>query len=245
MDHPHDHDHDGHAHGAHGHAHHAPADGITTRMAIAVTLNLLFVVIEGGFGYLSNSVALIADAGHNLATYLGCCVRVPPCIWPAARRAADSLTDSAALRCWRRSPMRYCCCSRAAPSRGKQWGGSRAPPTVAGTTVIGVAASRHGAQRPAAWLLHGGSHDDLNRRSAFIHMLGDAAVSAGVLMSAPDYRLHRLEPIRSGGQLVDRRSDTHEHLGPVARLVALCRSTAYPRASTHWAVMSYLAGQRG
>ena len=75
----HDHGHDpahGHAHGAHGHAH--QADRISIRMAIAVALNLSFVVIEGFFGYLSNSVALIADAGHNLGDVLGLV-----CAWTA------------------------------------------------------------------------------------------------------------------------------------------------------------------
>src|SRR5450631_4678417 len=65
----HDHDHD-HAH-AHTHAHVIPPDGINLRMGIAVALNLVFVVVEGGFGFLSNSVALIADAGHNLSDVLG------------------------------------------------------------------------------------------------------------------------------------------------------------------------------
>src|SRR5258708_37103506 len=65
----HDHDH-GHTQGR-GHAHGIATQGINTRMAIAVALNLIFVVIEAGFGFLSNSVALIADAGHNLSDVLG------------------------------------------------------------------------------------------------------------------------------------------------------------------------------
>ena len=51
-------------------------------MALAVGLNLVFVVIEGGFGFLSNSVALIADAGHNLGDVLGLV-----CAWTAIRLA--------------------------------------------------------------------------------------------------------------------------------------------------------------
>ena len=47
-------------------------------MAFAVALNLTFVIIEGGFGLLSNSVALIADAGHNLSDVLGLV-----CAWTA------------------------------------------------------------------------------------------------------------------------------------------------------------------
>src|SRR5258708_24178078 len=70
------HDH-GHTQGR-GHAHGIATQGINTRMAIAVALNLVFVVIEGGFGFLSNSVALIADAGHNLSDVLGLV-----CAWTA------------------------------------------------------------------------------------------------------------------------------------------------------------------
>jgi len=57
------------------------------------------------------------------------------------------------------------------------------PPVVAGATVMGVAGVGIVLNGISAWLLHGGSHGDLNRRSAFLHMLGDAAISAGVLVS--------------------------------------------------------------
>src|ERR1700692_1620356 len=72
-EHAHEHGHE-HGHGPHGIA----TQGINTRMAIAVALNLIFVVIEGGFGFVSNSVALIADAGHNLSDVLGLV-----CAWTA------------------------------------------------------------------------------------------------------------------------------------------------------------------
>ena len=75
-----------------------------------------------------------------------------------------------------------------------------APPAVAGATVIGVAASGIVINGVCAWLLHAGSHGDLNRRSAFIHMLGDAAVSVGVLLSGALILLtgwSRLDPIVS------------------------------------------------
>ena len=71
--HHHDHDH-GHHHGhAHGHGHHghshAPAD-FGRAFAIGAALNIGFVAIEVGFGLWSNSVALLADAGHNLSDVL-------------------------------------------------------------------------------------------------------------------------------------------------------------------------------
>jgi cobalt-zinc-cadmium efflux system protein len=61
---PHSHAHD------HSHAHHAPKD-FGWAFAVGTGLNLLFVVVEAVFGFLANSMALLADAGHNLSDVLG------------------------------------------------------------------------------------------------------------------------------------------------------------------------------
>src|SRR5258706_9790170 len=69
------HDHDHHDHGrSHGHAHahhhhHVPAD-MSRAFAIGVTLNTVFVLVEAGAGFLAHSMALLADAGHNLSDVL-------------------------------------------------------------------------------------------------------------------------------------------------------------------------------
>src|SRR5476651_373090 len=73
--HTHHHDHDsGHSHDhghSHGHSHsHAPAD-FNRAFAIGVALNMGFVVVEVVYGFLANSLALLADAGHNLGDVLG------------------------------------------------------------------------------------------------------------------------------------------------------------------------------
>src|SRR3984885_9475321 len=243
-DHAHDHDHDGHAHGAHSHAHHAPADGITTRMAIAVALNLLFVVIEGCFGYLANSVALIADAGHNLGDVLGllcACTAMYLARRPPGGRFTYGLGRSSVLAALTNAVLLLLACGAIA---WEAIGRLAAPPAVAGGTVMGVAAIGIALNGISAWLLHGGSHDDLSRRSAFIHMLSDAAVSAGVLIS--------------GGLILL----THwSWIDPVVSLlivaVILVSTWSLLRDSVHLsldgvpsgvnssAVMSFLAGQRG
>ena len=71
-DHDHVHDVPGHSHDDHGHAghSHAPAN-FGMAFAIGIALNTAFVVIEAGYGFLSNSTALLADAGHNLSDVLG------------------------------------------------------------------------------------------------------------------------------------------------------------------------------
>jgi cobalt-zinc-cadmium efflux system protein len=187
--HANDHDHDhpaahAHAHGhSHGHSHGIATQGINVRMALAVGLNLIFVVIEGGFGLLSNSVALIADAGHNLSDVLGLV-----CAWtamylgrrPPGARFTYGLGRSSVLAALANAVLLLLACGAIA---WEALGRLTSPPPVAGLIVMGVAASGIVINGLSAWLLHAGSHGDLNRRSAFIHMLGDAAVSAGVVVS--------------------------------------------------------------
>src|SRR5580700_625429 len=243
-DHAHDHDHaHGHEH-AHEHAHVIPADGINLRMGIAVALNLVFVVVEGGFGFFSNSVALIADAGHNLSDVLGLV-----CAWtalylgrrPPGARFTYGLGRSSVLAALANAVLLLMACGAIA---WEAVGRLASPPAVAAGTVMGVAASGIVINGTSAWLLHAGSHGDLNRRSAFIHMLGDAAVSVGVLLSGTLIMFtgwSRIDPIVSllivAAILVSTwgllRDSLHLSLDGV------------PSSVNSTAVMSYLADQRG
>jgi cobalt-zinc-cadmium efflux system protein len=238
------HEHD-HEHGAHGgHAHGVAAQGINTRMAVAVALNLIFVVIEAGFGFLSNSVALIADAGHNLSDVLGLVLawtamylgRRPP-----GARFTYGLGRSSVLAALANAVLLLLACGAIA---WEAVGRLASPPAVAAGTVMGVAASGIVINGTSAWLLHAGSHGDLNRRSAFIHMLGDAAVSVGVLLSGTLIMFtgwSRIDPIVSllivAAILVSTwgllRDSLHLSLDGV------------PASVNTSAVMSYLADQRG
>jgi cobalt-zinc-cadmium efflux system protein len=242
--HEHGHEHgDGHAHG-HDHAHGIATQGINTRMAIAVGLNLTFVVIEGAFGFLSNSVALIADAGHNLSDVLGLV-----CAWtalflarrPPGARFTYGLGRSSVLAALANAVLLLLACGAIA---WEAVGRLASPPSVAGSTVMGVAASGIVINGLSAWLLHAGSHGDLNRRSAYIHMLGDAAVSVGVLLSGALIVYtgwSRLDPIVSllivAAILVSTwgllRDSLHLSLDGV------------PASVNSTAVMSYLSDQRG
>jgi cobalt-zinc-cadmium efflux system protein len=218
--------------------------GINTRMAIAVGLNLIFVVIEGGFGFLSNSVALIADAGHNLSDVLGLV-----CAWaamylgrrPPGARFTYGLGRSSVLAALTNAVLLLTACGAIA---WEAVGRLASPPAVAGSVVMIVAASGIVINGLSAWMLHAGSHGDLNRRSAFIHMLGDAAVSVGVLLSGAIIMYtgwSRLDPIVSllivAAILVSTwsllRDSLHLSLDGV------------PASVNTSAVMSFLAGQRG
>ena len=245
-DHDHDHDHD-HAHGhshAHGHAHVISPDGVSLRMGIAVALNLVFVVVEGGFGFMSNSVALIADAGHNLSDVLGLV-----CAWgalllgrrPPGAKFTYGLGRSSVLAALANGVLLLLACGAIAWEAVSRLG---SPPEVAGRTVMIVAAIGIALNGISAWMLHAGSHGDLNRRSAYIHMLGDAVVSAGVVLSG-------LLIIWTGWSLID----------PLVSLVIvavilvstwrLLRDSltlsldGVPSSVNSSAVLSYLADQRG
>ena len=213
-------------------------------MAIAVGLNLIFVAIEGGFGFLSNSVALIADAGHNLSDVLGLV-----CAWaamylgrrPPGARFTYGLGRSSVLAALTNAVLLLTACGAIA---WEAVGRLASPPAVAGSVVMIVAASGIVINGLSAWMLHAGSHGDLNRRSAFIHMLGDAAVSVGVLLSGAIIMYtgwSRLDPIVSllivAAILVSTwgllRDSLHLSLDGV------------PESVNTSAVMSFLAGQRG
>jgi cobalt-zinc-cadmium efflux system protein len=238
----HDHTHDDHAH--HGHSHAIPTDGINLRMGIAVALNLVFVVVEGGFGFLSNSVALIADAGHNLSDVLGLV-----CAWGAlilsrrrpGARFTYGLGRSSVLAALANAVLLLLACGAIAWEAASRLG---SPPPVMGKTVMIVAAIGIALNGISAWMLHAGSHGDLNRRSAYLHMVSDAVVSAGVVVSG-------LLIAVTGWSLLD----------PIVSLVIvavilistwrLLRDSltlsldGVPASVNSSAVMSYLAHQRG
>src|SRR5271170_2631986 len=246
--HGHDHDHDhepGHDHShAHGHPHVLTTQAINTRMAFAVALNLTFVIIEGGFGLLSNSVALIADAGHNLSDVLGLV-----CAWTAmylgrrrpGARFTYGLGRSSVLAALVNAVLLLLACGAIAWEAASRLA---AAPPVAGRTVMMVAAIGIVLNGISAWLLHAGSHGDLNRRSAYIHMLGDAAVSAGVLLSGGLIVLtgwNRLDPIVSLLIVAVILTSTWRLLRDSLTLSL----DGVPATVNSSAVMSFLADQRG
>jgi cobalt-zinc-cadmium efflux system protein len=240
----HDHDH-GHAHDhAHGHVHALSDEGINARMAIAVALNVAFVLVEGGYGFLSNSVALIADAGHNLSDVLGLL-----CAWgamvlqrrPPGAKFTYGLGRSSVLAALVNAVLLLLACGAIAWEAAARLA---APPAVAGATVMIVAAVGIVLNGASAMLLHAGSHGDLNRRSAYIHMLGDAAVSAGVLVSGFIISLtgwNILDPLVSLLIVATILLSTWKLL----RDSLMLSLDGVPGNVNSTDVMSFLAGQRG
>jgi cobalt-zinc-cadmium efflux system protein len=174
----HSHDHDAHAHGG---AHvHAPAS-FGTAFAIGITLNLGFVLIEAFYGLMSNSVSLLADAGHNLGDVLGLGVA-----WLASVLARRAPTErfTYGMRGSSILAALFNAVFLLVTVGGLSWEAIRrlgSPEPVAGKTMMAVAAIGILVNAVTAWLFASGRKEDLNLRGAFLHMASDALVSVGVV----------------------------------------------------------------
>jgi cobalt-zinc-cadmium efflux system protein len=177
------HDHAGHDHGP-GHAHvHAPAS-FGKAFAIGISLNIALVVAEAIYGYIGNSTALLADAGHNLSDVLGLIVAWGASI--AAKRAPSGrftygLRASTILAALANAVFLLVATGAIgweAILRLQQ------PEPVAGVTVMVVAGIGILINGFTALLFARGRKDDINIEGAYLHMAADAAVSLGVVVSA-------------------------------------------------------------
>jgi cobalt-zinc-cadmium efflux system protein len=189
-DHDHDHGHDGapeeKAGGHHGHAHdhaHGPAN-YDRAFAIGTALNLGFVIVEAVFGLLANSVALLADAGHNLTDVLSLLLAWAAA-WLTRRRPTRRLTygfgSSSILASLINAMLLLVAVGAIAV---EAVGRIFHPEPVAEFTVICVALAGILVNGFTAWMFMRGREGDLNIRGAYLHMAGDAAVSAGVVVAA-------------------------------------------------------------
>jgi len=177
--HGHDHGH-GHAHG-HGHSH-APAN-FDRAFAIGITINILYVLGEATAGLWTGSVALLADAGHNLSDVLGLAVA-----WGGAtlartrptKRFTYGLKGSTILAALANALLLMIALGAIVLEAAQRF---NAPPPLAGLTVSAVAGLGIVVNAVTAWLFAGGRHGDVNIRGAYLHMLADAAVSAGVVVA--------------------------------------------------------------
>jgi len=181
----HSHDH-GESHSAHGHAHgahsHGPMD-YDRVFLIGISLNILIVVLETGAGFWSHSMSLLADAGHNLSDVL-----------------ALGLAWGAHLLGRRKPSPRYTYGLRGTSILAALFNaifllvvtGALSleavqrlfnPEPVEGWAMIIVAAAGMVINGFTALMLATHRKEDLNIRGAFLHMVADAAVSAGVVVT--------------------------------------------------------------
>jgi cobalt-zinc-cadmium efflux system protein len=194
------HHHD-HSHADHTHAHPAHSHGDYNRaFIVGLLLNSGFVLTEFGFGIAANSVALIADAGHNLSDVLGLLLA-----WIASflvrRQPSTRYTYG-----WRKSSVLAAFLNAVfllVATGGIVWEAIHRlfnPGEIEGTMIIGVAAIGIAINTGTALMFLSGREGDMNIRAAFQHMVADALVSIGVVLAGVGILLTRwlwLDPVVS------------------------------------------------
>lgn len=180
----HGHSHSGHSHAGHGHHGHSHAPATFDRaFAIGIGLNIAYVLAEGGAGLWTGSVALLADAGHNLSDVLGLAVA-----WGGAalarsapsKRFTYGLKGSTILAALANALLLLVALGAIVLEAVQRIGD---PPVLAGLTVSVVAGIGIAVNAVTAWVFARGRKDDINVRGAYLHMLSDAMVSAGVVLA--------------------------------------------------------------
>ena len=172
---------DHHHHHDHGHSH-AP-NNFGRAFAIGITINLAYVGIEALAGLTTGSMALLADAGHNLSDVLGLAVA-----WaglrlaqrPASARFTYGLKRSGILAALFNGVLLLFACGAIAVEAVRRLAD---PQPVPGTVIMAVAAGGILVNGITAWLFARGRKGDVNIRGAYLHMLADAGVSAAVVVS--------------------------------------------------------------
>jgi len=168
---------------SHDHSHHHEINNYNRAFAIGITLNILFVIIEVFYGLYADSLALIADAGHNLSDVLSLILA-----WGASYLATKHPTStrtyglkkvtimasllSAILLLLALGAIAWEAIERLSD-----------PQAVNGTVIIIVAAIGVVINTATALLFVKGQKHDLNIRAAYLHMAADAAISLGVVIA--------------------------------------------------------------
>jgi len=184
MAHAHVHHHDhtqGHSHG-HGHGHsHSPAD-FGRAFAIGIALNSIFVVVEATFGFLYGSMALVADAGHNLSDVLALMLAWGASIAakrPASARYTYGFKSSTILAALANALLLAVAIGAILFETFHRLLEPQEPQGMVMVVVAGIGIAINAF---TAFLFMRGQ-EDLNIRGAYLHMAADALVSAGVVIA--------------------------------------------------------------
>ena len=165
------------------HNHVREAGNYSRAFAVGIALNTAFVVVEAIYGLLAGSLALLADAGHNVSDVVSLLLA-----WGASVLATRTATERRTYGLRKATVMASLASAvllllalggiaREAVERLTN------PTPVAGATVIVVAAVGVIVNTATALLFRKGRKHDLNIRGAFLHMAADAAVSLGVVVA--------------------------------------------------------------
>lgn len=165
------------------HDHHHPPQNYNKAFAVGVALNLAFVAIEGTYGFLADSLALLTDAGHNLSDVISLLLA-----WGAVVLASFKPTPRRTYG-YRRVTILAALLSALlllVALGAIFWeaiGRLNTPRPVDSTTIIVVAGIGVAINTVTAMLFFSGHKQDLNIKGAFLHMAADAAISLGVVFA--------------------------------------------------------------
>lgn len=168
---------------AHSHGHNHGGGNYNRAFFISVALNTGFVIIEAVYGLVANSLALLADAGHNLSDVLGLLLAWGASILarrlPTARRTYGFRRSSILAALFNAILLLVA-------SGAIAWEAVQRflePSPVSGGTIIGVAAVGIVINTASALMFLSGRERDLNIKGAFLHLVADAAVSVGAVLA--------------------------------------------------------------
>jgi cobalt-zinc-cadmium efflux system protein len=171
-----------HSHG-HGHGHGHGPRSYGRAFAIGIVLNSVFVLVEAGFGILSGSMALVADAGHNLSDVLSLLIAWGAAYMstrPANGRFTYGYKSSSILAALANAALLLVALGAILFETVDRL---LNPTPVAGWTMIMVASVGIVINTATALLFASGRKHDINIRGAFLHMAADALVSVGVVLA--------------------------------------------------------------
>lgn len=171
----------GEHHHEHGHSHSHASNH--RRLVWVIALTVVYMIAEVVGGLLTNSLALLSDAGHMLAD-VAALVLALLALWFAAR----PITPRKTYGYYRMEIL-------AALANGvalvvislliayEAFHRIKSPESVAGFDMLLIAAGGLAVNLISAWLLHSASDENLNMRGAFLHILGDALGSVGAIVA--------------------------------------------------------------
>ena len=194
---PHNHAHGAHVHNRHGHHHHHPAE-FGRAFAIGIALNLGFVAVEAVYGFWANSMALLADAGHNLSDVLSLAAAWAGAALakrPPSRRFSYGFRAASILAALANSVILLIAVSFIVYHAVMRL---IIPDLVEAGTVAIVATIGIAINGATALMFARGRRSDINIRGAYLHMVADALVSAGVVVAGIAIALtgwHWVDPI--------------------------------------------------
>ncbi|MGD9561774.1 MAG: cation diffusion facilitator family transporter [Pyrinomonadaceae bacterium] len=170
-----------------GHSHGTRSSGSIARLKAALALTFVYMIAEAVGGWFTNSLALLADAGHMLTDVAAMSLTLFA-FWFASRPATSKKTYGyyrmEILAAFVNGVALVVLSLWVVYEAVERW---RSPPEIKGVPLLLVASGGLVVNIVAAWLLHSGHKHDLNLRGAFLHVIGDllgsvAAMAAGLLI---------------------------------------------------------------